>query len=311
MKQKIHRIFHFQKRADRKYKDTLFRFIFHDKPDLLTLYNAVNGTNYQDPEALEINTLENVIYLKMKNDLSFLIGASMNLYEHQSTWNPNMPLRGLLYFAQLYERYVDKNGYRLTGSSQIPLPFPNYVVFYNGQEKQSDKTELLLSGAFESPREGILPCLECRATVLNINSGHNRELLEKCRRLWEYSEFIREIRDNLQKGMILEEAIEWATNYCLEQGILADILRKSQMEVRNMLLEEYNEKAEREYLLKEGQIQGLEQGRIQGLEQGRIQMIENALWTTKNISQTTWLLKISVEEAKTVAKEKGIQVQDD
>ena len=78
-----------------------------------------------------------------------------------------------------------------------------------------------------------------------------------------------------------------------------------------MLLEEYNEKAEREYLLKEGQIQGLEQGRIQGLEQGRIKMIEYALWTTKNISQTTWLLKISVEEAKTVAKEKGIQVQDD
>ena len=88
----------------------------------------------------------------------------MNLYEHQSTWNPNMPLRGLFYFAELYERYINGQGYRLTGSTRIPLPFPNYIVFYNGLEWEAERTELALSEAFEEQREGLRPALECRAT---------------------------------------------------------------------------------------------------------------------------------------------------
>lgn len=254
MKLKIRQIFHFPGRVNRRYKDTLFRFIFREKKDLLELYNAVNGTAYDNPNDLEINTLENVIYLKMKNDLSFLLGASMNLYEHQSTWNPNMPLRGFFYFAELYQRHVDRNGYRLTGSGRIPLPFPNYVVFYNGLEKEDECMELCLSDAFEGRREGSVPCLECRVRVLNINSGRNRELMEKCRRLWEYAEFIERIRRNLQKEMALEEAVEHAITDCLEHGILTDVLRKGRMEVRNMLLEEYDEKAERKYLREEGML---------------------------------------------------------
>ena len=113
------------------------------------------------------------------------------------------------------------------------------------------------------------PALECRATILNINSGHNRELMEKCRRLEEYAEFIQRIRDNLQKGMRLEGAVERAIEYCLAHGILADILRKGQMEVRNMLLEEYNEKADREYLRKESLEEGIKQGREEGRKEGR------------------------------------------
>ena len=128
---------------------------FHDKRDLLSLYNAVNGTDYQDPEDLEINTLENVIYLKMKNDLSFLVGASMNLYEHQSTWNPNMPLRGLLYFAELYERYINSKGYRLSGNTRIPLPFPNYIVFYNGLEREAEREYLRKEAIEEGLEQGI------------------------------------------------------------------------------------------------------------------------------------------------------------
>ena len=272
MRIRLSKVFRFRRKVNRKYKDVLFRFIFRDKKDLLSLYNAINGTDYKNPEELEINTLENVIYMKMKNDLSFLVGASMNLYEHQSTWNPNMPLRGLFYFAELYERYINGQGYRLTGSTRIPLPFPNYIVFYNGLEWEAERTELALSEAFEEQREGLRPALECRATILNINSGHNRELMEKCRRLHEYAEFIQRIRDNLQKGMALEKAVEKSIEYCLAHGILADILRKCQMEVQNMLLEEYDEKAEREYLrkesLEEGIKRGIEQGIKQGIEQG-------------------------------------------
>ena len=277
MKLDLSKVFRFRRKVNRKYKDVLFRFIFRDKKDLLSLYNAINGTDYQNPEELEINTLENVIYMKMKNDLSFLVGASMNLYEHQSTWNPNMPLRGLFYFAELYERYVNSQGYRLTGSTRIPLPFPNYIVFYNGMEWEAEQTELTLSEAFEEQREGLRPALEFRATILNINSGHNRELMEKCRRLHEYAEFIQRIRDNLQKGMALEKAVEKSIEYCLAHGILADILRKCQMEVQNMLLEEYDEKAEREYLRKESLEEGIKQGIEQGIKQGIEQGIEQGI----------------------------------
>lgn len=278
-RKKLSEIFRFQKHANRKYKDKLFRFIFHNKKDLLDLYNAVNGTDYQNPDELEINTLENVIYLKMRNDLSFLVGASMNLYEHQSTWNPNMPLRGLFYFAKLYEQYVDSQGYCLTKMKQIMLPFPNYVVFYNGLEREDERIELRLSDAFEGKREGAVPGLECRTVVLNINKGHNWELMEKCRRLQEYSEFIQDIRENLQKEMSLEEAIERSIEHCLKQGILTDVLRKSQMEVRNMLLEEYDEKAEREYLRKESREEGYEEGSFEiltGLVDDGILSLEQA-----------------------------------
>ena len=279
---------------------------FHDKRDLLSLYNAVNGTNYQDPDDLEINTLENVIYLKMKNDLSFLVSASMNLYEHQSTWNPNMPLRGLLYFAELYERCINSKGYRLSGNTCIPLPFPNYIVFYNGLEREAERMELRLSEAFESGREGYEPALECRALVLNINSGHNRELMEKCRRLQEYAEFIGEIRRNLQRGMELEQALEQAIEYCLAHGVLTDILQRSQAEVRRMLLEEYDEKAEREYLRKEA----IEEGRKEGLEQGIELLIKNALTSTHNITQTAHLLMVPEEKVEKVAREYKIPTKE-
>ena len=209
-----------RQKINRKYKDRLFRFVFQNKQDLLELYNAINGTDYQHTEDLKITTLEDVLYLGMKNDLSFLLSASMNLYEHQSTWNENMPLRGLLYFAELYQNYLEENGYRLTGTGRR------------------------------------LPCLECRAEILNINRGHNQAIMNHCRRLKEYSEFIEEIRQNLNKGLRLEDAVELGIDACIKQGILADILTKSKTEVRKMLLTEYDEKAEREYLQKEALEEG-------------------------------------------------------
>ena len=89
---------------NRQYKDRLFRMVFSRKEDLLSLYNAINGTSYSNPDDLEVATLENALYLSMKNDLAFLLDVVLNLYEHQSTFNPNMPTRALLYFAKLYIR---------------------------------------------------------------------------------------------------------------------------------------------------------------------------------------------------------------
>ena len=116
--------------ANRNYKDRLFRFVFNNKKDLLDLYNAINGTNYDNPEELEVNTLENVLYLSMKNDLSFLIDAELNLYEHQSTYNPNMPMRGLLYFAGVYNRHISSREINIYSSSPKEFPFPGHIVFY-------------------------------------------------------------------------------------------------------------------------------------------------------------------------------------
>lgn len=101
------------------YKATVFEMVFREKPALLNLYNAVNGTDYRDSEALTVNTLENAIYANIQNDVSFLIDSGLHLYEHQSTRNPNMPLRFLMYAADLYSVPAkDRNQY---GTRLIPL----------------------------------------------------------------------------------------------------------------------------------------------------------------------------------------------
>lgn len=123
----------------RTHKDKLFRFIFRDRKNLLQLYNALNGSDYQDEASIEIITLENIIYLGYKNDMAFLLDWVMFLGEHQSTWNPNMPLRGLLYFSRLYQDFITAKGYDLYKSTLIPLPCPQYVVFYNGTEPRPDR----------------------------------------------------------------------------------------------------------------------------------------------------------------------------
>lgn len=130
-------------RINRKYKDRLFRFLFRDKKDLLELYNAVNGSAYSNADELEIVTLEDAIFMKMKNDLSFIIANQLNLYEHQSTYSPNMPLRGLLYFSRQYEGIVAQHKDQLYSSKLIKLPTPEYVIFYNGKQEQADREELL------------------------------------------------------------------------------------------------------------------------------------------------------------------------
>ena len=161
-------------RGNRNHKDALFRMVFSKKEDLLDLYNAVRGTAYQNVEDLEVNTLENVLYMAMKNDISFMIDCTMNLYEHQSSYNPNMPLRGLMYFVQLYSKYADQRKLNLYSTTIQKIPTPQFVVFYNGMKEEPDRQILKLSDAFQS--EG--GCIECEATMLNINLGRNMELME-------------------------------------------------------------------------------------------------------------------------------------
>ena len=234
----------------RKYKDILFRFIFKDKKELLQLYNAINGTSYKNPDDLLITTMEDVIYIGMKNDLSFLIANEINLYEHQSTVNKNMPLRGLLYLAKMYESYVETNGLNKYQKKLIPLPFPRFIVFYNGEEEIGEELFLRLSDAFEKREEE--PAVECVAKFININYGHNQELMQKCERLGEYSYFVASVRNYLKEGCNQKEAVTCAVNECIEKGILKDVLEKHRAEVVDMFLTTFDKKMYEEALREEG-----------------------------------------------------------
>ena len=253
-------------RNNRKYRDVLFRHLFREKKDLLELYNALNGSTYQNPEELDVITMEDVIFMKMKNDLSFMIGNTLNLYEHQSTWNANMPLRGMLYFAQQFEGLLASREDDIYGTKRVELPTPVYIVFYNGAGMQTDNLLLYLSDAFPTGRGS--GCLECTCEVLNINRGYNRALMEKCHRLWEYSEFSSEIEENIKKGMRREEAVHTAIDTCIEKGILRDILVKQKAEVLHMILTEYDEKKHFRTLFREGKEEGIKEGMEKGIEKG-------------------------------------------
>ncbi len=242
-------------RINREYKDRLFKLIFKEKKDLLELYNAVNNTSYSNPEEVEINSIEDAIYMGMKNDISFLVKNVLNLYEHQSTFSPNLPLRGLLYFADLYRKIIG-SGKDLYSSKRISLPYPSFIVFYNGTKKEPERQILELHGAFPEGFAQQDAALQCRALVLNINLGCNQALMEKCHRLKEYAQFISKVRKFLDAGEAIQDAVNLAVDSCIVKNILADILKNHREEVCSMLLYEYDEQAhienEREIAREEG-----------------------------------------------------------
>ena len=243
-----------------KHKDLLFQRVFADKRDMLDLYNALNGTNYTDIDALSIVTLEDAIYMSIKNDLSFIVASTLNLYEHQSTINPNMPLRGLVYLAKEYRTYYDNSDQSIYSRKLIKLPRPQYIIFYNGTEEQPEEKYLRLSDAFEPAGNGEEPMLECIAKQININYGYNQKLLDTCKRLHDYSYFINEIRANITEGFILSEAISQAMDSCIRKEILVDILSKQRSEVYDMLLTEFDEERYERTLRKDALEEGIEKG---------------------------------------------------
>jgi len=248
----------------RKYKDILFRYVFRDKKEILQLYNAINNTNYTNADDLVITTMEDVIYVGMKNDLSFIIVNELNLYEHQSTINENMPLRGLLYFARLYESYLDTRELNRHQRRRIPLPFPRFVVFYNGEQEFPEVFEMRLSDSFDKKDEE--PAVECIAKVININYGHNKELMNSCKRLHDYSYFVATVRRNLNKGYGKKAAMIHAVDECIEKNILKDVLLKHRAEVEDMFLTTFDKKMYEEAVRMDARADGLEEGREEGRE---------------------------------------------
>ena len=251
---------------NRSYKDRLFKIIFEDKKELLSLYNALTGKNYQNPDELEINTIDDVIYMHLKNDMSFILNDWQNLFEQQSTFNPNQPLRGFFYFADLYK--VKYFGKKIYSTRLLKIPTPQYIVFYNGTTSMPDRKELRLSDAFQQPT--AQPDIEVVAHMLNINYGHNKELMERCQKLKEYAQFIDIIRHYLKENehWSNEQAISKAIDDCIKNNILRDILQKERLRVMASILSEFDEVGYKEMIRQEAYEDAYEEAYEEGVEYG-------------------------------------------
>jgi len=254
--------------ANTKYKDSVFSLLFSD-PDLLReLYCALEGITLPHDIPVTINTLQDVLFMGRINDISFKIGGKLViLIEHQSTINPNMALRLLLYIARVYDKIVGDNK-KIYTTNLIPLPRPEFFVLYNGISPYPDEETLRLSEAFESaaslgiPDKGI-PSLELTARVININKGRNEKIVQRCKTLNGYCAFIGKVREYENEGYSLEEAIRKAVTYCRDHDILKEFLEANAKEVMTMLLTEWNLDDARQVWYEEG----IEKGREEGLEE--------------------------------------------
>ncbi|MBQ3706516.1 MAG: hypothetical protein II889_01280 [Clostridia bacterium] len=260
-----------------QYKDRLFNFLFgseENKAWTLSLYNAVNGSAYTDPSVIEITTIREVMYLGMHNDVSFLIADAMTLYEQQSTYNPNIPLRLLQYAGNLYEKFVKERKLNKYGSELLKLPVPKLVVFYNGRKDQPDEKMLYLSDSFPKGAESDI---EVRVRMLNVNFGRNQELLNACKPLREYAWLVEEVRKNNtshdETGM--SSAIDKAINEMPNDFVIKPFLEAHRAEVKGMLLTEYNEAEQMELFKEDGRREGEENTLVNSVKK----LMANMNWT--------------------------------
>lgn len=263
--------------GNREYKSDVFSMLMEDPDNALSLYNAMNNSDYTDPGLVEMCTLDRGISLTVHNDASFVLDMNLSIYEHQSTICPNMPVRSLIYFTIILEGMLkNKNLY---GRKLIKIPTPRFAVFYNGEEKQPEQYELRLSDAFEHPMER--PEIELVCTVYNINYGKNRKLLEKCPFLKEYMTFVDYVRENhrINGYEQLEHSIETAIDRCIEENVLRSFLMKHRSEVVKVVKLDYTFDRqlmlEREDSREEGRAEGRAEGREEGLAEGQIICCKN------------------------------------
>ena len=295
--------------VNRLYKSRIFAMLYQDKKELLDLYNAISGKHYEDPELLEINTLENAIYMTMRNDLSFLIDFRLSLYEHQSTYSPNLPLRDLFYISDLYSGMVkDENLY---GIKLVQIPAPQFVIFYNGMKEMPDRTVLRLSDTYSVKEEN--PALELTAVMLNINRGHNEKLKGLCKSLKDYSEYTARVREYADT-MPISEAVEQAICECIQEGILAEFLKQNRAEAKQVSIYEYDEekhmRQEREASWEEGRLSGIKEGEERGRLSGRMELLKEQI--QKKLSKGLSLFEIAedLEEDETLIAELFQKIQE-
>jgi len=255
--------------SNKNFKDSVFTALF-GTPDLLRdLYCALEGVHLPADVPVSINTLENVLYMDLYNDISFEIGGKLVvLIEHQSTINPNMALRLLFYISRVFEKMVDSR--TQYSKKRLSIPWPEFFVLYNGTDPYPDKMILRLSDLFEKPQdlglpEKAHPLLELEVKIININKGRNGAIVKRCKKLAEYSEFIARTRSFLEEFGNKEEAIKAAIKYCQKHDIINDFLEVHGSEVLNMITE-WNTEDAIAFAREESREEGLQEGREEGLE---------------------------------------------
>ncbi len=262
--------------TETKFKDRLFKAIFgRDNPQSkqwrLELYNALRGTNYTNPEDLELNTIENVIYLTMRNDISFLVDSQMTLLEQQSTYNPNMPLRGLMYFSQLYQMHLSRQRKTLFRTNLVKIPNLKFIVFYNGTKETEDKELLKLSDAFEV--EDNSGQYEWTAELININPNHNKTLQKNCKPLYDYVRYVSRINENKKRGLSTQEAVNDAVEWATRKDLLDGFFKLQKEEVLAMSLTEFDVEEFRRDIREEG----FEDGSLQKAIDATIELLKEKI----------------------------------
>ena len=290
----------------REYKDTIFRMLYSDKKELLALYNAVNDGDYTDPGLLQVVTLEQAIYMSMKNDVSFILDTRLSLYEQQSTVCPNMPLRDLMYVAKQFEALTA--GRDIYSSSLIQLPAPRFITFYNGKRAQPERVEQRLSDAYYSREttenagdmggtENESPNLELKVLQLNINTGYNEELKQKCPTLLQYVQYVECVR-KYERTMPLQEAVETAVDECIQKGILRDFLLREKAKVISMSIFEFDQELHDKTIRNES----WEEGKAEGKAELKVSLVCRKLRKGKNTEMIADELEEDIAEIRWIGE---------
>ena len=281
------------KKHNRRYKDSVFVDFFSEdrtaKANFLALYNALHGTDYQSTAILKNIRLKQVLYMSFANDVSYLVDNKIIvLAEHQSTINPNMPIRCLEYIARLYEQfYKSKEKY---SRKQLAIPTPEFYVFYNGKEPYRGDSLLKLSDSFTQKHNEY--ALELSVKVVNINYDKASEILERCKPLKQYSLFVDAVRRNI--AVDKEHGFEKAIKECIQNDILREYLQRKSKEVLNMLIGEYDYDTDIAVQREES----FDMGRSEGSHQKALETAKNLLQfglSREKIAQATGLTQAEVE----------------
>ncbi len=286
----------YRSNGNREYKSDVISMMLQIPEYALDVYNAMNDSEYTDPDMIQIMRLENGISLSVRNDASFFISNYLNLYEHQSTYSPNAPLRFLIYLTNLLKTTIRKRD--LYSRKRVQIATPHFAVFYNGTEKRPEKEVLKLSDAFINRTD--TPEIELAVTVYNINPDNNTQLLEKSKVLSGYMIFVNRVRENLEHQRKIEQntrflsseyneaehddtelmedleaAINEAIDHCIENHIMETFFRENRSEVTKSMVLDYTWERREELIRAEeyedGRREGIEIGRAEGEKRGRIE----------------------------------------
>ena len=260
---------------NREYKSDVFSMLMEDKKNALEVYNALNESDYSDPDELEIITSNHGISLSIRNDASFIIDRQINYYEHQSTYSPNMPLRCLIYYVNDLEKFVSFKNKDLYSSRLLHLPTPHFVIFYNGLKELPETETMRLSAAYYQKTDE--PKLEVICTAYNINPSFNEELKAKSGVLYGYTVFVEKVRKYNKTMETLKEAIRRAIDECIEENILKEFFLTRRDEVTRMTEIDMTFETRLQYVKRDSYEEGLEDGRAEGREEGRAEGREEGI----------------------------------